>query len=295
MRKKDRLFLTPLLLSGLLLTVAPGLKLPAMASESESETLMETEQFVFDKADLLTDAEEEELNEKANDLAGTFHMNFVILTTDDAEGKEAQAYADDFYMDNGFYDDGKDGGAIYLIDMDNRRVQVETAGDMKDLYITDARVEEIVDAGYENVKDGAYAEAFEGMLNATADFIEEGVASGKFNYNEDTGEYTYFDTEEEESRRITPVEFLIALGIALAAGGVAVSTVIGTYHLKWGTYEYPYKDKAGLKVRRSRDDFIGSHVTHRRIERESSSSDSGMTTTHDSSGGGNFGGGGRDF
>ena len=87
MRKKDRLFLTPLLLSGLLLTAAPGLKLPAMASESESETLMETEQFVFDKADLLTDAEEEELNEKANDLAGTFHMNFVILTTDDAEGK----------------------------------------------------------------------------------------------------------------------------------------------------------------------------------------------------------------
>ena len=182
MRKKDRLFLTPLLLSGLLLTAAPGLKLPAMASESESETLMETEQFVFDKADLLTDAEEEELNEKANDLAGTFHMNFVILTTDDAEGKEAQAYADDFYMDNGFYDDGKDGGAIYLIDMDNRRVQVETAGDMKDLYITDARVEEIIDAGYENVKDGAYAEAFEGMLNATADFIEDGVASGKFNY-----------------------------------------------------------------------------------------------------------------
>ena len=54
MRKKDRLFLTPLLLSGLLLTAAPGLKLPAMASESESETLMETEQFVFDKADLLT-------------------------------------------------------------------------------------------------------------------------------------------------------------------------------------------------------------------------------------------------
>lgn len=294
MRKKDRLFLTPLLLSGLLLTAAPGLKLPAMASGSESETLIETEQFVFDKADLLTDAEEEELNEKANDLAGTFHMNFVILTTDDAEGKEAEAYADDFYMDNGFYDDGKDGGAIYLIDMDNRRVQVETAGDMKDLYITDARVEEIIDAGYENVKDGAYAEAFEGMLNATADFIEDGVASGKFNYNEDTGEYTYFDTEEEESRRITFVEFLIALGIALAAGGVAVSTVIGTYHLKWGTYEYPYKEKADLKVRRSRDDFIGSHVSHRHIEHESSS-DSGMTTTHDSSGGGNFGGGGRDF
>ena len=293
MRKKDRLFLTPLLLSGLLLTAAPGLKLPAMASGSESETIMETEQFVFDKADLLTDAEEEELNEKANDLAGTFHMNFVILTTDDAEGKEAEAYADDFYMDNGFYDDGKDGGAIYLIDMDNRRVQVETAGDMKVRYITDDRVDGIIDAGYEDVKDGAYAAAFEAMLNATVDYIEDGVVDGKYTYDEDTGEYDYYDTGKE-IHQITLAEFLIALGIALAAGGVAVSTVIGTYRLKWGTYEDPYKDKADLKVRRSRDDFIGSHVSHRHIEHESSS-DSGMTTTHDSSGGGNFGGGGRDF
>ena len=53
----------------------------------------------------------------ANNLAENFNMNFVILTTDDAEGKEAEVYADDFYMDNGFYDDGKDGGAIYIIDM----------------------------------------------------------------------------------------------------------------------------------------------------------------------------------
>ena len=100
---------------------------------------------------------------------------------------------------------------------------------------------------------------------------------------------------EKEIRQITLAEFLIALGIALVAGGVAVSCVIGTYYLKWGAYEYPYKEKAKLKVSRKRDDFIGSHVSHRHIEHESSSSDSGMTTTHDSSGGGNFGGGGRDF
>lgn len=107
------------------------------------------EQFVFDKADLLTTEEEDELNDMANNLAENFNMNFIILTTDDVEGKEAEVYADDFYMDNGFCDDGKDGGAIYLIDMDNRRVQVETAGDMKVRYITDDRVDGIIDAGYE--------------------------------------------------------------------------------------------------------------------------------------------------
>ena len=283
MRKRDRIFIAPLLAVSLLFAAAPT----ALAAESG-------EQFVFDKADLLTTEEEDELNDMANNLAENFNMNFVILTTDDAEGKEAEVYADDFYMDNGFCDDGKDGGAIYLIDMDNRRVQVETAGDMKVRYITDDRVDGIIDAGYEDVKDGAYAAAFEAMLNATVDYIEDGVVDGKYTYNEDTGEYDYYDTGKE-IRQITLAEFLIALGIALVAGGVAVSCVIGTYYLKWGAYEYPYKEKAKLKVSRKRDDFIGSHVSHRHIEHESSSSDSGMTTTHDSSGGGNFGGGGRDF
>lgn len=283
MRKRDRIFIAPLLAVGLLFAAAPT----ALAAESG-------EQFVFDKADLLTTEEEDELNDMANNLAENFNMNFIILTTDDVEGKEAEVYADDFYMDNGFCDDGKDGGAIYLIDMDNRRVQVETAGDMKVRYITDDRVDGIIDAGYEDVKDGAYAAAFEAMLNATVDYIEDGVVDGKYTYNEDTGEYDYYDTGKE-ILQITLAEFLIALGIALVAGGVAVSCVIGTYYLKWGAYEYPYKEKAKLKVSRKRDDFIGSHVSHRHIEHESSSSDSGMTTTHDSSGGGNFGGGGRDF
>ncbi len=283
MRKRDRIFIAPLLAVSLLFAAAPT----ALAAESG-------EQFVFDKADLLTTEEEDELNDMANNLAENFNMNFVILTTDDAEGKEAEAYADDFYMDNGFSDDGKDGGAIYLIDMDNRRVQVESAGDMKVRYITDDRVDGIIDAGYEDVKDGAYAAAFEAMLNATVDYIEDGVVDGKYTYDEDTGEYDYYDTGKE-IHQITLAEFLIALGIALAAGGVAVSCVIGTYYLKWGAYEYPYKEKAKLKISRKRDDFIGSHVSHRHIEHESSSSDSGMTTTHDSSGGGNFGGGGRDF
>ena len=42
-------------------------------------------------------------------LAENFNMNFVCLHDGRRRGKEAEVYADDFYMDNGFYDDGKDG------------------------------------------------------------------------------------------------------------------------------------------------------------------------------------------
>lgn len=68
--------------------------------------------------------------------------------------------------------------------------------------------------GYEDVKDGAYAAAFETMLNATVDYIEDGVVDGKYTYNEDAGEYDYYDTGKE-IRQITLAEFLIALGTAL--------------------------------------------------------------------------------
>ena len=69
MRKRDRIFIAPLLAVGLLFAAAPT----ALAAESG-------EQFVFDKADLLTTEEEDELNDMANNLAENFNMNFIILT-----------------------------------------------------------------------------------------------------------------------------------------------------------------------------------------------------------------------
>ena len=58
MRKRDRIFIAPLLAVGLLFAAAPT----ALAAESG-------EQFVFDKADLLTTEEEDELNDMANNLS----------------------------------------------------------------------------------------------------------------------------------------------------------------------------------------------------------------------------------
>ena len=68
MRKRDRIFIAPLLAVSLLFAAAPT----ALAAESG-------EQFVFDKADLLTTEEEDELNDMANNLAENFNMNFICL------------------------------------------------------------------------------------------------------------------------------------------------------------------------------------------------------------------------
>ena len=69
MRKRDRIFIAPLLAVSLLFAAAPT----ALAAESG-------EQFVFDKADLLTTEEEDELNDMANNLAENFNMNFITTS-----------------------------------------------------------------------------------------------------------------------------------------------------------------------------------------------------------------------
>ena len=101
---------------------------------------------VYDEADLLSDDEEEQLSLQIQKLSDTYDMNFVVLTIDDAEGKTATEYADDFYVDKGYNVNDRKGGAIYLVDMDNREVRVEADQDMQ-YYLTDKRADEVIDAG----------------------------------------------------------------------------------------------------------------------------------------------------
>ena len=60
------------------------------------------------------------MEEEIASMRKEMNMDVVIATTDDAEGKSAETYCEDFYINGGF-GTGKDySGVIFLIDMDNR-------------------------------------------------------------------------------------------------------------------------------------------------------------------------------
>ena len=247
---------------------------------------------VFDQAGLFESSQNADLRERTDLLREQYNMNMVVVTTDDAQGKDAQDYGDDFYMDNGFYGNEEKGGAQFLIDMDNRKVWISTAGDMQ-YYLTDARVEDVIDAGYGEIKAGNYYQAVCRMLERTAQWIEEGIPADQYTYNEETGEIVRY-------RSITPMEAGIAAAIALAAAAAVCFGVAGRYQLKWGTYKYPYQEKCSLKLTRKNDRFTNQIVTTRHIPKSPPPSSGGGgggggTTVHTSSGGGSFGGGGRGF
>lgn len=248
---------------------------------------------VFDPAGLLSDSEIENLKTRTADLKDKYKMNFVIVTTDYAEGKEARDYADDFYMDNGFYDNGEKGGVLFLIDMDNREVRLSTAGDMI-YYLTDERIEWIIDAGYDDLVDGLYYNCLYSMIVNTESYMEQGIPSGQYTYDEETGKIKVY-------RSITATEAVIALIGALAAAGIVCGIIVAKYRFRLGTYKYPVRDKSRIHLTVQNDRFVNQVVTTRRIPKDPPPSSghggggSGRSTTHTSSGGGNFGGGGRKF
>lgn len=247
---------------------------------------------VFDGAGLFDGGERAELQRKAEEISKAYDMNILVVTTDDAQGKDARDYADDYYMDNGYYDNEAKGGTLYLIDMDNREVYMCNAGDMI-YYITDSRREDVLDAGYDQVANGEYYACIANMMGETVHWLERGIPADQYTYDEETGEIVRY-------RSIRPFEWGIAIVLALAAGGAAAGAVIGKYRMKWNPYKYPVKEKSSIRITGKEDRFVNQVVTTRVIPKNPPpSSDGGggggQTTIHTSSGGGTFSGGGRGF
>ena len=215
---------------------------------------------VYDEADLLSDEEEEQLSLQIQELSDTYDMNFVVLTIDDAAGKSTMEYGDDFYVDKGYTINDRKGGAIYLVDMDNRKVRVGAHQDMQ-YYLTDKRADEVSDAGYDDVKNGDYYDCFEKMLTKTAGFLDDGVPAGQYTYNEDTGEYKVYHS-------LTLSEVLIALGIAIVAGAAVCVTVNSTYKTQFTKYHYPWQKNAKFHVKRKDDHLINHYVTSRELYKQ---------------------------
>lgn len=245
---------------------------------------------VFDEAGLLTREEADALRQKAQELSGDTHYDFLLATTDDAEGKEAREYAEDFYMEHKTTIDG----VIYLIDMDNREIYVATSGDMR-YCLDDERVDTILDDGYNWVSQEKYGKCFSAMLEDTAEFLEEGIQDGTYTVDEDTGKITYY----EKPKSISRWEFLVALAAGLASAGGFFCAVMGKYKMKWGSYSYSYQDNSSLTLDRQQDVLVNRMVTHRHIPKDPPPSSGGggghASTVHTGSGGNSFGGGGRKF
>lgn len=279
--RKIRCFLTILCLS-------VGLLAGMSASAEES--------YVYDRAELMSEAERLELHAMAMKLSDDWEMNFVAATTDDTQGKTTQEYADDFY-DELFPENEEEDGILYLIDMEHREIYVSTSG-LAIRYLTDERIEWVLDEIYPHVADGDYYMAFVEGMSRTQDFLREGIPQDQYHYDVETGEIDAY----KEPMKLTVGEILLALFSGLVPAAVTIGIIKAKYQLKFEDFHYDAYTDSDIRLSVKSDRLVNTFVTHRRIPRNNGNSGGGRSSgggsrssVHTSSSGRSHGGGGRKF
>ena len=267
----------------------------AFAAESVPEKMR-----VYDQADLFSYNEEMELASKISELQETMDMGLAVVTTEDNSGS-ARDYADDFYEQYEIGTGKNHDGALFLIDMENGELWISTEGKMI-RYLTDDRINEILDASIEYAYEGEFYESAYVFLNGVEKFYEKGIQADQYNYDTETGKV-------DKYKSIQWYEFLIAFVIASAAGGIAVVTVLRDYGMKnegsrmASNFRLSYrKDSAFTLGNVLADVLLNTYVTRTVIRTQNNQGSGGgvprgggRSSTHRSGSGRVHGGGGRKF
>lgn len=261
---------------------------------------------VYDYADLLTADEETELESSYYLWGMEADTDIILVTTDNMEGKSDKVYLEDFQDELYFVQDIlAENASLMLINMEDRIVTIQGYGDCE-FWISNDRIEYILDWVYEGLVDGNYYAAAESFGEQTAYYMnqDKGVAT-EYEPGQDYGESyggpsDYYS--EPLSERYTAWEYLGEMlseaffgSLLIAVIGSSIACLIIGWNRKTKVTVYPatYMDQQNSGLSAKRDDYLRTTVTKVRRPKESSSSGGSRSSSGRSSGGGGRSSGGR--
>ncbi|MBD8067896.1 TPM domain-containing protein [Bacillus sp. PS06] len=218
----------------------------------------EANQKIYDYADLLTAGEEAELEQLANTYGEERQTDFIILTTNDTEGKNVVEFMQDFYDEKALgYDKPHGNTAILTVDMEHREIYL--AGFYKaKTYLDDSRLDLIRDKITPALSNGDY-------VGAASTFIETSY------------EYMGIRPGVNPENILFKLWFQILLSLVIA--GVVISVMVFNTGGKVTVNDRTYIDPNNSKVVNQRDTYIRTSVSKRK------------KPSNNSGGGGGSGGG----
>lgn len=234
----------------------------------------------YDQANLIDEHTEKKLQRTWDKIAQDKGYQVIFATTDDAQGKNARDYSDDF-LDALFPEERS--AALLMLDMDNRQIMLITEGEMIDV-IRDVDEESVYDAGIESVKDGDYDQAFREMSNELLNFVLRGRVAGQYR------------RAEKEPNTLTESEVKGSLVWAFVSGLAFYLKKRKSYKFKAKPIPFSIAENCGLALGLQQDLLLKTNLNQTRIPRDTGSGSSGGSSTHTSSSGHTHGGGhGRGF
>ena len=262
---------------------------------------------VFDQAGLFSETEIIQLEEKIAQCRKSTKMDVVIVSAYADGERSAEEYADDYYDYGGFGAGKKASGVLLLYYMDGPgqpggECYISTAGTMINM-LTDERIESILDNVYGDLGNRDFAGATGHFLEDVKAYVKEGVESGQYTYDRDTGEIVRYHS-------IRLYEVAIAMVIAGILAGSVCLDIKKRYAMKQSSREVSnslqaYRADCAFHFSVAGDKMVNKYVRSVPIPRNTSSgsggrghsgsSSAGRSTIHTSSSGSSHGGGGRRF
>lgn len=252
---------------------------------------------VFDQAGLFSETEIIQLEEKIAQCRKSTKMDVVIVSAYADGERSAEEYADDYYDYGGFGVGKKASGVLLLYYMDGPgqpggECYISTAGTMINM-LTDERIESILDDVYGDLGNRDFAGATEHFLEDVKAYVKEGVESGQYTYDRDTGEIVRYHS-------IRLYEVAIAMVIAGILAGSVCLDIKKRYAMKQSSREVSnslqaYRADCAFHFSVAGDKMVNKYVRSVPIPRNTSSgsggrghsgsSSAGRSTIHTSSSG----------
>ena len=245
---------------------------------------------VVDYEDLLSDAEEESLRAKLDEISERQQLDVAVVTTPSFEGKSSMAWADDFYDMNGYGYGADQDGVILVMSLATREYWISTCG-YGITALTDYGIQQIEGYIQPKLSAGNYYGAFQDFAYLVDDYTT------RAKNGEPVDVPGHVDPEPPE--RSTPGP-LAAAGSGLIGFLISLLSVnrmkgqLKTVHAQQGAREY--LDRNSVYIRNGRDDFLYTNVTKVPIPHDNDrGSGGGGSSVHISSSGISHGGGGGTF
>jgi Domain of unknown function (DUF477). len=251
---------------------------------------------VHDDADLLTQEEEESLESLASEISDRHETEFVVYTTFDTEGKDIADYIGDLYDEGKLgYEKPHGNAAILAVDMENRVIQI--MGFKKaETYLSNARIEQILDDITPMMSDGDYYSAFQTFLEEADEYMgmepDEGPGL-EYGYGP---EEDYAGIGSGESLESILAKWWVQLILSFLIGGAVVAGLYTFTSGKRSTVnEGTYRDPKTSRILERRDVFVRRTVTRTKIESNHRNRGGGFGGGGMTGGGHSFSGGRRSF
>ena len=227
----------------------------------------ESEQFVYDDADLLTDEQEAELVKKLTEVSHATNAQIVIATIASMDGGDIDSFVDYLYDSMGFgYGENHD-GVLLLVCMDPREYRILSNG-YAGTAIGPDQIDTLCDFMETYLPNGHYVAAFNSFADQCGEFLEYYQMGSPFKVGKNLA---------------------ISLIIGIIAGLIVVFILKGQLKsVRKQDQAHRYVKPGSMTVDIQYDIFLYRTVTRTQKQKRVESTSSGSGNTARSKGGGSF-------